>query len=185
MDIRKNARLTPQGRFLLVRRVDELGWKMAEAAGTSRRQGYRWLTRCRSGSSTALLTALRRPGAASIAFARSAPRRSRGLRGQRMSGPANACQLGMPVSTVGAILRRLGLGKLTAGQAKPAAVGRYERQRPGELIIDALDGGRLACSRASRAQIDYAGRTTPRRAQKKRRRLGIVRVSVQRTPGTG
>ena len=46
MNIHKNARLTRQGRSLLVRRVDELGWQMAEAAnaaGISQRQGYRWL----------------------------------------------------------------------------------------------------------------------------------------------
>ena len=48
MNIHQNARLTPQGRLLLVRRVDELGWRMAEAAGVagiSQRQGYRWLAR--------------------------------------------------------------------------------------------------------------------------------------------
>jgi hypothetical protein len=50
-----------------------------------------------------------------------------------MSGPVIARQLGMPVSTVGAILRRLGLGKLAALEPKPVVV-RYERQHPGELI---------------------------------------------------
>jgi hypothetical protein len=50
----------------------------------------------------------------------------------------------MPVSTVGAILRRLGLGKLAALAPKPVAV-RYERQRPGELIhIDSKKLGRIA-----------------------------------------
>src|SRR5262249_18250180 len=66
------------------------------------------------------------------------------LRGQRMSGPAIARQFGMPVSTVGAILRRLGLGKLTALEPKPVIV-RYERQRPGELIhLDSKKLGRIA-----------------------------------------
>src|ERR1700756_349304 len=66
------------------------------------------------------------------------------LRRHRMSGPAIARQLGMPVSTVGAILRRLGLGKLTALDAKPPIV-RYERQRPGELIhLDSKKLGRIA-----------------------------------------
>jgi hypothetical protein len=52
MNLHKNARLTPQGRYLLVRRVDELGWRMTEAAtaaGIWQRQGYRWLARYRSG----------------------------------------------------------------------------------------------------------------------------------------
>ena len=51
MDIHKNARLTPSGRALLADRV-ESGWPMkaaAEAAGVSRRTGYKWLGRHRLG----------------------------------------------------------------------------------------------------------------------------------------
>jgi hypothetical protein len=47
--------------------------------------------------------------------------------------PQIARQLGMRVSTVGGVLRRLGLNRLAALDDKPAVV-RYERQRPGELI---------------------------------------------------
>jgi Integrase core domain len=50
----------------------------------------------------------------------------------------------MPVSTVGAILRRLGLGRLAALDAKPPVV-RYERGRPGEMIhLDTKKLGRIA-----------------------------------------
>ena len=64
-------------------------------------------------------------------------------RRQRLSGPAIACQLAMPVSTVGGILRRLGLGKLSALEPKPPVV-RYQRERPGELIhIDTKKLGRI------------------------------------------
>ena len=55
------------------------------------------------------------------------------LRRQRMSGPAIALSLGMARSTVGAILRRLGLGKLKLLEPKPEII-RYERSRPGEMI---------------------------------------------------
>src|SRR3546814_15088045 len=49
----------------------------------------------------------------------------------------------MPVSTVGAVLRRLGLGRLRALDPKLPAI-RYERQRPGELIhIDTKKLGRI------------------------------------------
>jgi transposase InsO family protein len=66
------------------------------------------------------------------------------LRRQRMSGPQIARQLGMPVSTVGGVLRRLGLNRLTALDEKPAVV-RYERERPGELIhLDTKKLGRIA-----------------------------------------
>jgi transposase InsO family protein len=56
-----------------------------------------------------------------------------GLRRQRMTGPVIARTLGMPRSTVGAVLRRLGLGKLKALEPKPPE-NRYERAAPGELI---------------------------------------------------
>jgi hypothetical protein len=61
-----------------------------------------------------------------------------------MSGPSIARELSMPTSTVGIILRRLGLGKLAGLEPKPAVV-RYERQWPGELIhIDIKRLGRIA-----------------------------------------
>jgi len=60
-----------------------------------------------------------------------------------MSGPAIARALGMARSTVGAVLRRLGLGKLKALEPKLAA-NRYERARPGELIhIDIKSLGKI------------------------------------------
>ena len=146
MNVHKNARLTPAGRLLLVQRVEEQGWPVAaaaSAAGVSERQGYCWLARYRGG------------GMAALADRSSAPHRCRHrtpaervaeieqLRRQRLSGPAIARQLGMPVSTVGGLLRRLGLGRLTALDPKPAIV-RYQRQRPGELIhIDVKKLGRI------------------------------------------
>jgi transposase InsO family protein len=50
-----------------------------------------------------------------------------------MTGPAIAQALGMARSTVGVVLRRLGLGKLAALEPK-APVVRYERSLPGEMI---------------------------------------------------
>ena len=50
-----------------------------------------------------------------------------------MTGPAIARALGMARSTVGAVLRRLGLGKLKALEPKPEVI-RYERSAPGEMI---------------------------------------------------
>jgi transposase len=123
MNIHKNARLTPAGRLLLVRRIEEDGWKPQEAvhaAGLSERQGYRWLARYRA------------EGLAGLADRSSAPHRCQHhtnaervdeierLRRQRMSRPRIARQLGMALSTVGGILRRLGLGKPTALDDKPA-----------------------------------------------------------------
>jgi transposase InsO family protein len=55
------------------------------------------------------------------------------LRRQRLSGPAIARRLGRPVSTVGLVLRRRGLRRLAALEARRPTV-RYERGRPGALI---------------------------------------------------
>jgi transposase len=60
MNIHKNARQTPQGRILLVRRITEEGWRIADAvgaAGISVQQSYRWLARHRSGGAAALAVA--------------------------------------------------------------------------------------------------------------------------------
>ncbi len=146
MNIHKNARLTPQGRLLLVERITQQGWpvaRAARAAGLSARQAYRWCARYRDG------------GVAALSDRSSAPRRCRRrtadaqvaaierLRRQRLTGPTIAGRLGMPVSTVGKVLRRLRLGRLAALDEKPAIV-RYERERPGELIhIDSKKLGRI------------------------------------------
>jgi len=60
-----------------------------------------------------------------------------------MTGPRIAAALGLARSTVGAVLRRLGLGRLAALEPKPPAV-RYERAKPGELIhIDTKKLGKI------------------------------------------
>ena len=146
MNMHKNARLMPQGRLLLVQRVTDLGWTVrlaADAAGLSQRQAYRWLARYRAGGAAALVdrssAPQRRPHGVPAARVAAIER----LRRQRLSGPAIARQLAMPVSTVGGILRRLGLGRLAALEPKPAVV-RYERARPGELVhVDTKKLGRI------------------------------------------
>ena len=146
MNMHKNARLMPQGRLLLVQRVIEQGWTVGSAAcaaGLSQRQAYRWLARYRNGGAAALIdrssAPQQRPHQVPDVRVAEIERRRR----QRLSGPASARQLDMPVSTVGGILRRLGLGQLSALEPKPPVV-RYQRERPGELIhIDTKKLGRI------------------------------------------
>ena len=65
------------------------------------------------------------------------------LRRERLTGPVIAVRLGMARSTVGLILRRLGLGKLKALEPRPPA-NRYERSAPGEMIhLDIKKLGRI------------------------------------------
>jgi transposase len=162
MNMHKNARLMPQGRLLLVQRVTELGWTVrsaAWAAGLSQRQAYRWLARYRVGGTAALIDRSSAPQRCPHQIAAARVAEIEQLRRQRLSGPAIARQLGMPVSTVGGILRRLGLGRLTALEPRLPVV-RYQRARPGELLhIDTKKLGRIAavghriraCPRAGKA----------------------------------
>jgi len=146
MNIHQNARLTPLGRLLLVERITQQGWdvgRAAQAAGSSTRQAFRWCSRYRSGGEPALNDRSSAPQRCPHRTPEARVAEIEQLRRQRLTGPAIARQLGMPTSTVGKVLRRLGLGRLAALAAKPPAV-RYERQRPGELIhIDVKKLGRI------------------------------------------
>jgi transposase InsO family protein len=146
MNIHKNARMTVHGRALLVRRVTAEGWRVADAAnaaGVSSRTAYKWLGRYRSGGLAALHDRTSIPGRCPHRLAGDMVAAIERLRRQRMSGPAIARDLGLARSTVGAVLRRLGLGRLSAIEPKPPVI-RYERQRPGELIhIDIKKLGRI------------------------------------------
>lgn len=135
MNVHKNARLTPSGRALLADRVAG-GWTVkaaAGAAGVSRRTAHKWLVRHRLGGerrhhdrSSAPRRCPRKVGEDLVA-------RIEALRRERLTGPAIAARLGMARSTVGLILRRLGLGRLSALEPRPPA-NRYERAAPGEMI---------------------------------------------------
>jgi leucine-zipper of insertion element IS481 len=144
MNVHKNARLTPSGRVLLVSRI-ESGWavrRAAEASGVSSRTAYRWLNRYRSGDRH-LNDHSSAPRHCPHRLAAKYSQTVEHLRRRRLSGPAIARALGMARSTVGLMLRRLGLNRLALLEPKPAVI-RYERARPGELIhIDIKTLGRI------------------------------------------
>ena len=89
------------------------------------------------------------------------------LRRLGMTGAEIAMCLAMPVSTVSAVLARIGLGKLSRLEP-PEPPNRYERERPGELIhIDVKKlgrirgaGHRMTGSRASQKRIRVNGKLT-------------------------
>lgn len=144
MNVHKNARLTPSGRVLLVQRIEQ-GWAVGEAAaasGVSSRRAYEWLRRYRCGDrqlndrSSAPRRCPHQLTAEQIAAVEQ-------LRRQRQTGPMIARALGMAGSTVGLILRRLGLNRLALLEPRPPVI-RYERERPGELIhIDIKSLGKI------------------------------------------
>lgn len=146
MNVHKNARLTAHGRALLVRRVLAEGWTVgaaSSAAGCSKRTGYKWLARSRLGGERPLQDRSSAPGRCPHRLPAEIVAAIESRRRKRESGPMIARHLGLPRSTVGAVLKRLGLGRLSALEPKPPA-RRYERQQPGELIhLDTKKLGRI------------------------------------------
>jgi transposase InsO family protein len=130
----------------LVERVRRLGWSMddaAQAAGISRRTGYRWLARERDEGSAGLRDRSSRARRIPHRTSRLRVDRIERLRRRRLTGAQIAARLGMPRSTVAAVLQRRGLERLSRLTPKPAVV-RYERQRPGELLhLDTKKLGRF------------------------------------------
>jgi transposase len=117
--------------------------KVASDFCVSEQTVRKWVRRWQSGGPIALLDRSSRP-----ARLRGTPAERvaeiEGLRRQRMSSPAIARQLGLPISTVIKILRRLGLNRLKTLDP-PVPVVRYERAHPGELIhMDTKKLGRIA-----------------------------------------
>lgn len=147
MNVHKNARLTPLGRAVMISRIEDEGWpvrRAAEAAGVSTRTAYRWLGRRRRGTSEDFTDRSSAPRRCPRKVCRQRIAEIERLRRERMTGPAIARALGMARSTVGLVLRRLGLGKLKHLEPKPPVV-RYERARPGEMIhLDIKKLGRFA-----------------------------------------
>jgi transposase InsO family protein len=136
MNVHKNARLTPLGRAVMISRIEDEGWPVSRAAvasGVSARTAYRWLGRHRLGGERRLYDRSSAPRRCPRRVSEQRVAEIELLRRQRMTGPAIARALSMARSTVGLVLRRLGLGKLKHLEPKPAII-RYERSRPGEMI---------------------------------------------------
>jgi transposase InsO family protein len=146
MRVHARARLTPKGRAFVIERVLRHGWSVtaaAEAAGVSERTVYRWLARYRTEGQPGLLD---RPSVPKRIPHRTDRRRVTAilaLRRLRMTSSEIAELLSMPLSTVCAVLRREGLGKLSRLEP-PEPPNRYERSRPGELLhVDVKKLGRI------------------------------------------
>lgn len=146
MNSHKNARLGFAGRVCLVARVLRDGWSGAQAAqafGVSARSVWKWVQRYRTEGQPGLRDRTARPHRSPRQLCPALERQIARLRARRKTGPQIADALGLPLSTVGDVLRRLGLGRLPSLTPRPPIV-RYERERPGELLhIDAKKLGRI------------------------------------------
>jgi transposase InsO family protein len=146
MKLHRNARLTPRGRRLLVERVCHERIPLiavAQDVGISTRTACKWVAR------------YRREGLRGLEDRSSAPHRVphrtgedrvaaiTALRRLRMTAAEISELLEMPLSTVSAVLLRIGLGKRSRLDALEPA-NRYQRERPGELVhIDVKKLGRI------------------------------------------
>jgi transposase InsO family protein len=146
MNLHANAALSLSQRRRMVGRVVEQGWsltKAAEAAEVSERTCRKWVTRYRNEGESGLRDRSSAP--------HDIPHRTPAdrveviecLRRLRMTGAEIAECLGMALSTVSAVLRRIGLGKLSRLEP-PEPANRYERRQAGELLhIDIKKLGRI------------------------------------------
>jgi len=135
MDMHKNAASSPRSRALLVRRVLSEGWSMAaaaEAIGISERRGWEWLRRYRAEGETGLLDRSSRPRRCRQTGAR-IQRQIVRLRRARLTCRRIARVTRRSCSTVARVVSRHGLSRLRYLDP-PAAVRRYERKYPGELL---------------------------------------------------
>jgi transposase InsO family protein len=145
MRLHGNARTCPKSRRLIVARV-EAGWSLteaAEAAGVSDRTAAKWLARWRAEGEVGLLDRSSAP--------KRIPHRTPALRVEaivalrrlRMTAAEIAELLSMALSTVSAVLRRAGIGKLSRLDP-PEPPNRYEHTRPGGLLhLDVKKLGRI------------------------------------------
>src|SRR3954453_1713011 len=162
MKLPANARTPPNRRRLMFGRGGA-GWsraEAAEAAGVSERTAAKWMARWRA------------EGAAGLVDRSSAPRRVPGrtprlreeaivaLRRLRMTAAEIAELLSMALSTVSAVLRRAGVGKLSRLDP-PEPPNRYEYARPGGMLH--LDIKKLGRILSPRHRV-----TNDRRSQKKK-----------------
>ncbi len=135
MHLHGNAKLVPSNRRLLVVRVLEERWKVADAAaafGISERTVYRWLARWRAGD-VRLLDRSSAPKRVPRRTPKTIEALIERLRRQRFTSTRIAAELRMAVSTVGAVLARLGLNRLSRLEP-PEPPNRYCRRHAGELV---------------------------------------------------
>jgi transposase InsO family protein len=144
VQIHGNARLLPCQRALMCERVRLEGWTIeeaADAAGVSTRTVFRWLARFDAGEPMTDRSSVpndvpgRTPAETEALIEQ--------LRRLRWTSTRIAGELNMATSTVCAVLKRLGLNRLSMLEP-PEPPNRYCRRHPGELIhIDIKKLGRF------------------------------------------
>jgi transposase InsO family protein len=161
-----NARLTPAGRRILVRRIKTDPRPIAHIAqemGISRATASRWWRRYRQLGEAGLVDRPSVPHRSPHRTPAHLEQRILRLRHRERLGPARiAARLGMPASTVHRVLVRHGLNRLVLlDRSTGRVIRRYEHPVPGDLVhVDIKKLGRIPSGGGHRAHGRRTG--TPR-----------------------
>jgi len=146
MKLHANAKTCPNSRLLICQRVLDHSWSLmaaAEAAGVSERTAAKWIARFRDQGQAGLLDRASTPNHIPHKTPDRLVHAIEALRRLRMTAAEIAEALDMALSTVSAVLKRIGLGKRSRLEP-PEPPNRYERRRPGELVhVDIKKLGRF------------------------------------------
>ena len=137
MDVHKNAKLTPRGREAMVKLVIESGWsqrRVAAAYHVDPKTVSRWVTRFKEEGLSGLEDRSSRPHSCPHRTPRAVIRRiCRLRRNDRLMMTEISRREKVSLATVGRILARHGLNRLSALDPKPP-VQRYEHPYPGSMV---------------------------------------------------
>lgn len=190
MNSHKNARLTFEGRKLLIERAAVMGVMLAaQAAGISERSARKWLQRFAEQGLAGLYDRSSRPQRTRTSCDASLRQRIEQLRRTRMPMRAIARIVGRSAATVSRVLARLGLSSLKALEPTSPVV-RYERQSPGELLhMDTKKLGRIVrpshrVTGNRRDSVDGAGWEFAHVAIDDHSRAGFVQMHADERKGS-
>jgi transposase InsO family protein len=134
-----NAALTPRARLRLARLIVDHGWSIPRAAeryDVSWRTAKKWADRYRAEGPAGMVDRSSRPHRQPNRTAAPVVRKIVHLRWKQRLGPVEiGDRLGIPSSTVHAVLVRCGVNRLShLDRATGEPIRRYEHERPGDLI---------------------------------------------------
>jgi transposase InsO family protein len=147
MRLHGNAALSLNKRRQLARRIVEEEWSLGEAAAAAEVSDHtarKWVRRFRAEGEAGLLDRPSAPHRIHNATPEDRVQVIAALRRLRFTGPEIAELLEMATSTVSAVLKRIGLGRLSRLEP-PEWSRRYEKRRAGGLLhIDVKKLGRIS-----------------------------------------
>jgi transposase InsO family protein len=185
-----NAALTPRARLRLAHLVVDEGWTYAGAAKmfmVSPRTAKKWADRLRVEGVFGMTDRSSRPRVSPTKTRPEVVRQIVGLRWRRRLGPVQiAGRLGMPASTVHAVLTRCRINRLShIDRVTGEPLRRYEHDHPGALIhVDITkfanipDGGghKFVSRQLSKHNARQTARRTGERGRRSQPRIGIAFV---------